>query len=66
MGKYWERFHWSYIAAMETWTVWDWIAAEGYARLHLHHVGREDPTEAERAMAAGCWMAVREKEPRGG
>ena len=61
-GAYWERFHWSYVAAMAGFTIWDWIGAEGYARLHQCHVG--EPDEATRAMAVGVWMAVREQRKK--
>lgn len=62
-GEYWRNIHWAYIAAMADWTFWDWVAAEGFARMHM--LGREtDPTEATRSMAIGAWMAHREQRAK--
>lgn len=56
-----KRLHPSYQAALRTWTIWDWIAAEACARVTQHRLGIKPPSQAARSMALGAWMAMRNK-----
>jgi hypothetical protein len=58
VSYHWHQFHPTWRALMEDFSFWDWLACEGFARLHAHHTGKE-PRDACRAMAIGAYLAHR-------
>ena len=62
--EYWRRLHWTYIAQVLQWTIWDFIGAEACARANAACRGEEEPTDSGRAICIGIWIAFKEQDAK--